>query len=102
MSERWSADATALGSTTSGIGNDAFAPAGAASLAYGSKHVGWSVWGDAVHPDFRAENGYVTQTDRLGGGTSFSLDLFTKSKVLPRISPTPFQGFAAATTAGAL
>ena len=102
MSERWSADATALGSTTSGIGNDAFAPAGAASLAYGSKHVGWSVWGDAVHPDFRAENGYVTQTDRLGGGTSFSLDVFTKSKVLPRIQPIPFQGFAATTTAGAL
>jgi hypothetical protein len=102
-SDHWTSDASALGSVTSyETGPGALAPAGNASLAYGSKHVGWSTWGDLVSPDFRAENGFLTETDRIGGGTTLGFEVYTDGATVPRLSPYPLQAMVAYTTEGAL
>ncbi|MEQ1504125.1 MAG: carbohydrate binding family 9 domain-containing protein [Myxococcota bacterium] len=102
LSDGWSTSGALLGSTTSGIGAPQLAPAGTGSLVYGSKHLGWELWGDGIHPAFRAENGFVTETDRLGAGSALYVRTYTASKLVPRISPYLIQGDAALTTDGQL
>lgn len=103
LSERWSTSASALASVTelgAGRGATALSPAGNAELLYSSKHFSWDLEANAISPGFRAENGFVTQTDRMGAGTAMFVDTFPKSEVVPRVTLRPVSGELAWTTKG--
>jgi hypothetical protein len=103
LSDRWSIEGSALASSTiaKGVGSEA-APAGNLFLSYGSKHVSsWTTF-QAISPDFRAENGYVTGADRIHGGTGLELDVFPHSKLVPAIALVPFDGALTVDHVGAL
>jgi hypothetical protein len=103
FSDRVTGDASILGSSTvaDGVGT-AVAPAGNASISYGSRNV--NAWTGVRHvaPDFRAENGFIVAADRTSADGGVGFDLYPKSKVLPAWGFWPAQGGVTVDQAGDL
>ncbi len=77
-------------------------PAFKGELEYSAQRWHAGLWGWRIDPDFRAENGYVTDADQQGGGTWGGLTLRPGWKVLPSMSLTPLNVYSMWTTEGQL
>jgi hypothetical protein len=103
LSDATTVSGSALGSsTTMADGTTLTAPAGNASIDYSARLPYAGSWANLLGPGFRAENGFVTQTDRVGGGSYLGSNFFPKSEIVPRGSITPVSVWYAWTTGGDL
>ncbi len=103
LTDGLTANASAMGSWTGlASGRSISGPAGSLRLAWSAKHPFAGTWANAISPGFRAENGYVTAVDRIGGGSWAGLNINPPSKAVPKISLTPFSVWYAARTSGQL
>lgn len=103
ISDATTASASVMGaSTTFADGSSALAPAGNAEISYNSRHPYAGTWANTIAPGFRAENGYITQSDRIGGGSWAGTNFHPKSEVVPSGSITPFSVWYAWTFDGQL
>ncbi len=95
IDKRFRVSAAALGSSTTFAEGEApvLAPAGVLSGLYSSETLYVLAYGSAITPDFRQENGFVTQSDLLGGGgeAHYNLNLPGALSVL---SLEPLDGWA--------
>jgi hypothetical protein len=101
LTDAWSASAAVLGSSTAAAGvGTAIAPAATAYSGIGNETFEVEGWGNYVAPDFRAENGFVTQTDLAGGGGQLAISLYPKSATIPQLRIVPSFVDYKVTTAG--
>ncbi len=90
LGDRWTASGAALTSATVFADRATmWVPAANARLAYSADRLYAGSWGWYVDPDFRAENGFVTDADQQGGGSWAGATFRPGWKALPRISVTP-------------
>lgn len=94
---------SAMASTTSfADGPTALAPAGNLEISASQQYGFAGAWASLIAPSFRAENGYVTLADRIGGGAYLGTSATPDSKLVPRFSITPVSAWYATTFAGEL
>jgi hypothetical protein len=95
LSPRWAMEGSALASVTraDGVG-EGLAPAGNLAAYYGSRALSYWTTTTYVHPDFRAENGFITAADRLTESTGFGIDFYPGGRWIPTwgISPATVSG----------
>ena len=103
LTDQLTVDASALTSQTR-FSDQAthWVPAAKGELSYSAEKLHGGLWGWHIDPDFRAENGYLTEADQRGGGAWGGATLRPGWKVLPTMSLTPLNVWALATTDGQL
>ncbi len=103
ITDRVVADASTLTSQTRFADSaTSWAPAAKAEVTYGDETWHAGTWGWLIDPGFRAENGYLTDADQLGGGAWGGFILRPGWKALPSINVSPVNAYAMWTTSGEL
>ncbi|MEZ4238014.1 MAG: sugar-binding protein, partial [Myxococcota bacterium] len=103
LSDRTTVTGSALGSTTTfADGTTRTAPAGNTEIAYNARVPYFGTWANLLGPDFRAENGFITQTDRIGGGSWAGVNLYPDSAAVPKVNLQPLSVWYAWTFGGDL
>jgi hypothetical protein len=78
------------------------APAASASIGYSDERYSAGTYSQLVGPDFRAENGFITSADFVGGGSWAGVTIRPGWDWLPRTTFTPVNVWYGWTTAGEL
>ena len=103
LSDQAQISGSVLGSWTRfADGSEGAGPAGGLQLEASGRNAYSGGWMRYIHPDFRAENGFVTTADRMGGGGWAGTRIYTDSPLLPQASVTPLTGWAVVDTQGRL
>ena len=103
VSDRVVVEGAALGShTTLADGSSIAGPAAALSADYQGKHLTINTEGELLSPGFRAENGFLTHSDRVGGWVEGGYAIYPDGKIIRQINFLPVDTYAWWTTAGTL
>ncbi len=104
LTDQLTVDGSLLGSATvfEEGGELRIAPAASARISWNTERYSAGSWVRAVAPDFRAENGFVTSADQLGGGSWAGVTLRPGWSWLPRVTLNPLNAWYGWTTSGQL